>query len=67
MTPVPEGIITTSETMGNLDPQEEPATPYSAVNLALWNRWQEALPESPGYMATQLLADLEADGWRLVR
>lgn len=65
MTPVPEGNITTTETMSGLDPK--PDTPYSALNTSLWDRWQETLPESPGYMADMILADLAAKGWRIVR
>lgn len=65
--PVPEGVITTTETMGNLDPEAAPATPYSVLNLALWDRWQETLPESPGYMASKILEDLQLQGWKLVK
>lgn len=40
---------------------------YSVLNLILWNRWQELLPNSPGYMAEKILADLDKEGWKIVR
>lgn len=60
--PVPQGDITTTEIMNNLVPE-----PYSVLNNVLWDRWQETLPEAPGYMATEILKELEVQGWKLVR
>lgn len=40
---------------------------YSILNLVLWNRWQELLPNSPGYMTEKILADLDKQGWEIVR
>lgn len=40
---------------------------YSTLNLILWNRWQELLPNSPGYMAEKIMADLDKEGWKIVR
>lgn len=42
-------------------------TVYSALNNILWRRWQEMLPNSPGYMALKILADLDKQGWKIVR
>ena len=42
-------------------------TAYSILNLILWNRWQELLPNSPGYMTEKILEDLEKQGWKIVR
>lgn len=42
-------------------------TAYSALNLILWNRWQELLPNSPGYMTEKILEDLDKQGWKIVR
>lgn len=42
-------------------------TAYSVLNTILWDRWQELLPNSPGYMADKILQDLEKQGWELVR
>jgi len=60
--PVPEGAITTTEIMNNLVPE-----PYSILNTVLWDNWKETLPNSPGDMASIMLKDLEARGWKLVR
>ena len=65
--PVPEGVITTTQTMGNLDPQSEPVTAYSVLNTALWEGWQETLPDAPGSMASIILNSLASQGWRLVK
>lgn len=43
------------------------AIEYSVLNNILWNRWQEMLPNSPGYMALKILADLDKQGWKIVR
>lgn len=40
---------------------------YSILNNILWDRWQELLPNSPGYMTEKILQDLEKQGWELVR
>lgn len=40
---------------------------YSTLNLILWNRWQELLPNSPGYMTEKILEDLDKQGWKIVR
>ena len=40
---------------------------YSILNLVLWNRWQEMLPNSPGYMTEKIIADLDKEGWKIVR
>ena len=42
-------------------------TQYSTLNDILWNRWQEMLPNSPGYMATKILEDLDKQGYEIVR
>lgn len=42
-------------------------TIYSVLNLILWNRWQELLPNSPGYMAAKILEDLDKQGYAIVR
>lgn len=60
--PVPQGDITTTEIMNNLVPE-----PYSVLNTVLWDGWQETLPESPGHMASEILKELEARGWKLVK
>lgn len=40
---------------------------YSTLNFILWNRWQEMLPNSPGYMTEKIIADLDKEGWKIVR
>ena len=42
-------------------------TIYTVLNLILWNRWQELLPNSPGYMAAKILEDLDKEGYAIVR
>lgn len=42
-------------------------TPYSVLNLTLWNRWQEMLPNSPGWMAEKIIEDLAQQGYEIVR
>lgn len=60
--PVPQGDITTTQTMNNLVPE-----PYGVLNSILWDHWKETLPNEPGYMASEILKELEQRGWRLVR
>ena len=42
-------------------------TPYTILNLTLWNRWQEMLPNSPGYMAEKIIEDLDKQGYEIVK
>lgn len=42
-------------------------TPYSVLNLTLWNRWQEMLPNSPGWMAEKIIEDLDKQGYEIVK
>lgn len=60
--PVPQGQITTTETMSNLVPE-----PYGVLNAILWDNWKETLPNEPGYMTGKILEELEQRGWKLVK
>lgn len=42
-------------------------TAYKELSFILWNRWQEMLPNSPGYMTTKILEDLDKQGYEIVR
>jgi hypothetical protein len=60
--PVPDGVITTTDIMNNLVPE-----PYAVLNAVLWDNWKETLPNSPGDMATIMLEEFKARGWKLVK
>jgi hypothetical protein len=60
--PVPQGEITTTETMNNLVPES-----YGVLKSILWEQWKETLSYEPGYMAGKILEELEQRGWKLVK
>jgi len=60
--PVPQGEITTTETMSNLVSE-----PYGVLNVILWEQWRETLPNEPSYMASKILKALTERGWKLVK